>query len=97
MERWNEELLIWWRGLSVGVYKERRAAILEACRISRFVWARWLSGRTKIPYLYRREIERVAQERIFSDTANISSVAGQGTGSVESEDRSITYSNELKR
>ncbi len=61
----NVKLQIYLDSIPKGKYTAMRKTISLLCGVSNNTISQWLSGRTKIPLLAKKEIEQIARRKIF--------------------------------
>lgn len=61
----NTELSKWYYSLSSIEAKKNRAKICTSCYITRNVFYNYINGRTFIPTLVKKEIEKIIDQKIF--------------------------------
>jgi hypothetical protein len=57
----------WILELSLKEYPVKKQQIMSACSISSMVFSFWKTGRTTIPPLAKKEIEKIAGKEIFNN------------------------------
>ncbi len=62
----GENLMAWMSTIPVGEIDGVRRQLMDECEVSRYVLAHWLAGRTRIPPLAKKVIERIAGKDLFN-------------------------------
>lgn len=64
-EKKKELFVEWWNNVPQGKAAEKKEQIIEKCFITSQIFHYWTSGKTEIPDLSLKVIERIAGEKIF--------------------------------
>jgi hypothetical protein len=63
-----KELKLFMESLPTKDYKRIKDEIIEGCFISESTWKNWLCGRTRVPYLAKPVINRIAKKQIYKES-----------------------------
>jgi len=61
----NNEFQNWINRLAIIDYFPVRNKIMQRCNVSKDVFKNWKTGRTPVPFVYKKEINRIFKEKIF--------------------------------